>query len=353
MGDADLDDDVSTSESSYVSTSDSDERRERKYRERMAKTKAKLDWDIQNLRDKDEKINIANDKLRLDIAELSNASVDLRRVNTELQQEYRRCQTAHTERKAKISLLHERDMKKLQSQVVSSRVQDRKVALNAERDKAAYEKEKNKADAEYAVIQEEIESRQAEHDRLKPLYIKMYGKKAYNKMWDGIKEKYPLPTPPPREKRVSRDDPRLKEKRARAEQERAAADQAQSASDSRQSTPLGKASAAGKKARPDRNSEEAGQLAYAQMSAAAEEGDEKPLDANKRRRSVAKPTTPTKDRRKGYASSAQPERPQRDRAASSQDPMHQGVDEVEWELRNRADSEEIKRSGLLGQGHKL
>ena len=144
FGDANPDDDVSTSESSYVSTSDSDERRERKYRERMAKTKAKLDWDIKNLREKDEKINEANDRLRLDIAELSNASVDLRRVNTELQQEYRRCQTAHTERKAKLQLLHERDMKKLQSQVVSSRVQDRKVALNAERDAAALKKEKEK-----------------------------------------------------------------------------------------------------------------------------------------------------------------------------------------------------------------
>ena len=154
FGDANPDDDVSTSESSYVSTSDSDERRERKYRERMAKTKAKLDWDIKNLRDKDQKINEANDKLRLDIAELSNASVDLRRVNTELQQEYRRCQTAHTERKAKLQLLHERDMKKLQSQVVSSRVQDRKVALNAERDAAALKKEKEKADHEYNTIQE-------------------------------------------------------------------------------------------------------------------------------------------------------------------------------------------------------
>ena len=58
FGDANPDDDVSTSESSYVSTSDSDERRERKYRERMAKTKAKLDWDIKNLREKDAKINI-------------------------------------------------------------------------------------------------------------------------------------------------------------------------------------------------------------------------------------------------------------------------------------------------------
>ena len=40
----------SDSSSSYVSTSDSDERRERKYRERMARTKAKLDFDIAALR---------------------------------------------------------------------------------------------------------------------------------------------------------------------------------------------------------------------------------------------------------------------------------------------------------------
>ena len=45
----------SDSSSSYVSTSDSDERRERKYRERMARTKAKLDFDIAALRTRGER----------------------------------------------------------------------------------------------------------------------------------------------------------------------------------------------------------------------------------------------------------------------------------------------------------
>ena len=191
-------DDVSTSEeSSYVSSTDSDERRERLYKERMWKTKAKLDWDIKNLRDMDEKINITNHQLRVDIAELGSASVDLRRVNTELQHEYRRCQTEHTERIAKMRMVHERDMNKLRMQATSAKVQDRKVAANAARDAARLEKEQDQADLEYEKIQEEVERRQAEHDRLRPLYERMYGKKAYSKLWQAVVEKFPLPPPPP------------------------------------------------------------------------------------------------------------------------------------------------------------
>ena len=62
--------------------------------------------------------------------------------------------------------------------------------------------------------------------------------------------------------------------------------------------------------------------------------------------------TPTKDRRKGMATSAQPERP---RAESVQDTkVKEAMSEVEWNMRNRADSEEVLRSkGLLGKGHAL
>merc|ERR1719160_2327074 len=111
--------------------------------------------------------------------------------------------------------------------------------MTEERDKAALEKERAKADAQFNAIQEQIESRQVEHDRLKPMYIKMYGKKAYNKMWDGIKEKYPLPPPLPREKRVSRDDPRLKEakeKKAKAVAQRAEVDRAAASSSADEKT---------------------------------------------------------------------------------------------------------------------
>ena len=76
------------------------------------------------------------------------------------------------------------------------------------------------------------------------------------------------------------------------------------------------------------------------------DGDTIP-DTSKRRRSVAAPT-PTKDRRKGMATSAQPERP---RAESVQDTqVMSAMDEVEWNMRNRADSEDVLRAkGLLGK----
>ena len=129
---------------SYVSTEDSDDVRKRKYHERLKRTKVRLELAIADLRAKDAHNKATNDRLRQDINDLSKASVDLRRVNTELQQEYRRCQVAHKERKAKLQLLHEREMKKLQAQVVSSRVQERKLALEDVRNREAIEKEKKK-----------------------------------------------------------------------------------------------------------------------------------------------------------------------------------------------------------------
>ena len=143
-------------------------------RTRNTQPQIKLDWDIKNLREKNEKINIANDKLRLEIAELSQASTDLRRVNGELQQEYRRCQKAHAEKKAKIMMLHERDMQRLQLKTASTKVVERKVAINAERDAARRQKEQDAADAEYEEIMAQIAIHQAEHDRLKPLFIRKY-----------------------------------------------------------------------------------------------------------------------------------------------------------------------------------
>ena len=234
----------------------------------------------------------------------------------------------------------------------------------------------------------------------------MYGKKAYNKMWDGIKEKFPLPDPPKREKRVSRDDPRLKEKAARADADRTAAKSAPSAPPAPSDTAGRSPKKSGKKERPAENQapadkdkdEEGGQLAYAEMMADKKGSDsdvskgafvpaprlalpllfmsrspppsfplislvtppypstnitttQGPLDTSKRRRSVAAPT-PTKDRRKGMATSAQPERP---RAESVQDnQVMSAMDEVEWNMRNRADSEDVLRAkGLLGKGHAL
>ena len=79
---------------------------------------------------------------------------------------------AHIERKAKIKMLHERDMKKLQSQVVSKNVLDRKVALAAARDAEALAKAQAKDAAEIKALEDEIERRQLRHAELKPQYIK-------------------------------------------------------------------------------------------------------------------------------------------------------------------------------------
>ena len=70
------------SSSSYASTTDSDERRKANYHKRMRKTKDRLDKEIGELRVRRATVQETNQKLREDIEELRNASVDLRRVNT-------------------------------------------------------------------------------------------------------------------------------------------------------------------------------------------------------------------------------------------------------------------------------
>ena len=106
----------------------------------------------------------------------------------------------HTERKAKMMMLHEIEMKKLQQKVYSGKVQDKKNELAERKRKDKIAKMQADADAENEKVMEEVRAVQARVDRLEPIYIKKYGKKAYDKLWNTIRETYPPPpplTPPP------------------------------------------------------------------------------------------------------------------------------------------------------------
>ena len=78
---------------------------------------------------------------------------------------------AHIERKAKIKMLHERDMKKLQSQVVSKNVLDRKVALAAARDAEALAKAHRRPQLYQTILALEVAARTEDNDDARALHV--------------------------------------------------------------------------------------------------------------------------------------------------------------------------------------